>query len=353
LIEALAGRRMTPMKTLVWLLPWTLAACSTETSSGSPPPLPELRNIRQLTSGGTHAEAYFSFDGTKLVLMALREGDPADQIYELDLRTLELRRMSTGKGRTTCAFYLPDGRILYSSTHHHGERPPDPPDQSKGYVWGLYRTYDIFLREKDGTLKQLTESDGYDAESTVSPDGKRIVFTSHRDGGIGLYTMNVDGTDVQRVRHPRGYAGGAFFSPDGQWLVYRAMYPKTEEEKADFERLLSERLLRPGNLEIYVARPDGSEERALTHNGAANWAPCFHPDGKTVVFASNMHEPKTGKFSLYAIGFDGTGLRRLTFHDGFDAFPCFSPDGSKLVFISNRNGKDRHRDLNVFIADWR
>jgi Tol biopolymer transport system component len=320
--------------------------------SSGPAPQPELRDIRQLTTNGTHAEAYFSYDGKQLVLMAQRAGDKADQIYTLDIATQALTRISTG-GRTTCGYFLPDGRILYSSTHHHGAEPPPPPDHSKGYVWGLYRTYDLFVRAPDGKLTQLTDNDGYDAETTVSPDGKRLVFTSHRDGGIGLYTMNVDGTDLRKVNHRRGYAGGAFFSPDGKWIVYRAAYPKTEEEKADFEKLLADRLLRPGNLEIYLARPDGSEERQLTNNGASNWAPSFHPDGKTIVFASNVHAPKGGRFSIYAMNVDGTGQRRLTDYDGFDGFPCFSPDGTKLVFISNRNGKDPRKDLNVFIADWR
>jgi len=179
------------MKASVLLL-LLLAGCAS-----APASLPELRDIRQLTADGTHAEAYFSYDGKKLVLMAQRAGDKADQIYELDIASKALTRVSTGKGGTTCAYYLPDGRILYSSTHHHGDEPPTPPDHSKGYVWGLYRTYDLFLRGTDGSLKQLTDSDGYDAETTVSPDGKRLIFTSHRDGGIGLYTMNVDGSDLK------------------------------------------------------------------------------------------------------------------------------------------------------------
>lgn len=336
------------MRTPSLLLLLLAAGCAS-----TPAAPPGLHNIRQLTSGGTHAEAYFSYDGKKLVLMAQRSGDKADQIYELDLATQALTRVSTGKGRTTCGYYLPDGRILYSSTHHKGDEPPTPPDHSKGYVWGLYRTYDLFLRGTDGSLKQLTDNDGYDAETTASADGKRLIFTSHRDGDISLYTMAPDGTDLKKVKHRRGYAGGAFFSPDGQWIVYRAAYPKTDAESRDFETLLSERLLRPGNLEIFIARPDGSEERQLTNNGASNWAPSFHPDGKTILFASNVHAPRGGKFSIYAVDVDGGGLRRITDYDGFDGFPCFSPDGTKLVFISNRNGKDPRRDLNVFIADWR
>ena len=314
---------------------------------------PGIRNVQQLTSGGTHAEAYYSYDGKKLVLMALRPGDNADQIYEMDLATRKLTRISSGEGKTTCGYYLPDGRILYSSTHLHGAAPPPKPDRSKGYVWPLYRTFDVFVREKDGTLNQITENDGYDAETTVSPDGRRLVFTSHRENGLGLWTMNPDGSDVRKVKHQRGYAGGAFFSPDGEWLVYRSFYPRTEEESTDFKTLLSERLLRPKVFELYVSRPDGSEERALTSNGKANWAPSFHPDGKTIIFSSDMDATGRGQFSLYAINVNGSGLRRITTHGGFDGFPHFSPDGKKLIFISNRNGKDMRRDLNVFIADWR
>ena len=246
--------------------------------------------------------------------------------------------------------------MVYSSTHLSGDAPPPRPDRSKGYLWPFFREFELFLREKDGTLKRLTDNDGYDAETTVSPDGKTLVFTSARDGGMGLYTMNVDGSGLRKVNHPRkGYAGGAFFSPDGKWILYRAFYPKNAEEDAVLEQLLTERILQPTkcHFEIFLSRPDGSGERALTSNGKANWAPSFHPDGKTLVFASNMDAKQPGRFSLYAMHTDGTGLRRLTTHDGFDSFPHFSPDGTKLVFISNRDGKDPRRDLNVFLADWR
>ena len=316
---------------------------------------PELRDIRRLTSGGTHAEAYFSFDGKKLVLMGERPGDKADQLYVLDLASGSLERMSPGAGKSTCGFFLPDGRLVYSSTHLSGPDAPARPDRAKGYVWPFFREFELFLREKDGTLKRLTDSDGYDAETTVSPDGKRLVFTSHRDGEMALYTLGVDGSDLRRVTKRRGYPGGAYFSPDGTKLVYRAFYPKTPEENAVLDRLFTERLLEPRkcHFEIFVSNPDGSDEKALTSNGKANWAPCWHPDGKSIVFASDMNATRPGQFSLYAMAADGSGQRRLTTHDGFDSFPHFSPDGTKLVFISNREGADPRRDLNVFIADWK
>src|SRR5688572_11947349 len=169
-------RRMSPMLLLLLLLPQAA---------------PEPRDIRRLTSAGTHAEAYFSADGRSLVLMGQRAGDLADQVYVLDLASGALERKSPGAGKSPCGYFLPDGRLIFSSTHHHGAEPPARPDRAKGYVWPFFRTFDLFLREKDGTLKQLTDSDGYDAETTASPDGKRLVFTSHRDGEMALYTIGV------------------------------------------------------------------------------------------------------------------------------------------------------------------
>lgn len=316
---------------------------------------PGIRDPRPLTSGGTHAEAYFNHDGTKLVLMGQRPGDGADQIYVLDLPSGRLERASSGEGKTTCGWFLPDGRLVYSSTHHHGAAPPPRPDRSQGYVWPFFRTFDLFLKEKDGALRQLTAVDGYDAETTASADGKTLVFTSQRDGEMALYTMSPDASNLRRVTKRRGYPGGAVFSPDGTKLVYRAFYPKTPDEEAALDRLLKERLLEPRkcHFEIFVSDVDGSNERPLTSFGKASWAPCWHPDGKTLVFASDKDATRPGQFSLYAMDADGADVRRLTDHDGFDSFPHFSPDGTKIVFISNRGGADPRRDLNVFIADWR
>ncbi len=320
-------------------------------------PLPEEKHfasLRQLSFGGINAEAYFSPDGKRLIFQAQREGDKADQVYALDVETGKTERLSRGDGRCTCAWYLADGRYLFSSTHHHGVEPPALPDRSKGYVWPLYATYDIFLADpKTGALTQLTDNDGYDAEATGSPDGKRIVFTSHREKGIWLYTMRLDGTDLRRVEHRWGYVGGPVYSPDGEWLVYRAYYPANEERSNHLASMLEERVLRPKgmDLEIYVARPDGSEERAVTKNGKINFAPAFHPDGKRIVYSSNLDAGHPGQYSLYLIGSDGQGMERVSFHGGFDGFPCFSPDGKRLAFISDRNSKPH--ELNVFVAEWK
>jgi Tol biopolymer transport system component len=265
-----------------------------------------------------------------------------------------LFRSSTGKGRTTCSYFFPSGdRILFSSTHASSPDCPPKPDYSRGYVWPVYDTYQIFTAKPDGSdLKQLTHEHGYNAESTITRDGKHIVFTSTRNGDLDIFTMNADGSNVKQLTHELGYDGGPFWSYDGKKIVYRAQHPKTPEETSDYKDLLSKGLIRPGNLEIWVMNADGSNKHQVTHNGAANFGPYWHPDGKRIVFASNLADPKSGRdFDLYIINEDGTGLERITYAPDFDAFPMFTSNGKRLVWASNRNGKAPH-ETNLFLADW-
>ena len=314
---------------------------------------PRLRNLRQLTFGGENAEAYFSADGTQLIFQATRPGIAAcDQIFTMDTDGGNVRRVSTGSGRTTCAFYFPtSGRIIYSSTHHLDPACPPPPDMSRGYVWGLY-DFDIFTADEDGSdLLQLTSTPGYDAEATISPDGSKIVFTSVRDGDLEIYVMNADGSNVRRLTHQPGYDGGAFFSADGSKIVFRARYPESDEELSDYRSLLAAGLIRPGVLDIYVMDADGSNKRRITDHAGASFAPFMHPNGRQIIFSSNMHDPQGRNFDLYLINIDGTGLERVTYHADFDGFPMFNREGTQLVFASNR-GQARRGDTNVFLADW-
>jgi len=319
-----------------------------------------LHNVRQLTFGGQNAEAYFSFDDRYLIFQHQGEGVPCDQMYIIPVGTpdgkpAQARLVSTGKGRTTCGYFFPGGdRILFSSTHASSPECPPKPDYSRGYVWPIYNTYEIYTAKPDGSdLRQLTHSGGYNAESTITRDGKKIVFTSTRNGDLDIYTMNADGSNVRQLTHELGYYGGPFWSYDGKKIVYRAEHPKTPEEIADYKDLYAKGLIRPGNLELWVMDTDGSHKHQVTHNGAANFAPYFLPDGKRIIFASNVADPKNGRdFDLYIINEDGTGQERITFYPDFDAFPMFSSDGKKLVWASNRNGKQPH-ETNIFIADWR
>lgn len=321
-----------------------------------------LKNIKQITFGGDNAEAYWSFDNSMLTFQATSEkfGTECDQIFYTnpftdDLNNSVPKMVSTGLGRTTCAFFMPgDTTIVYASTHLGNEAcPPVPARREDGkYVWPIYPDFDIFVADLNGNIvKQLTDEPGYDAEATVSPKGDKIVFTSLRTGDLELYTMNIDGTGVKQITNELGYDGGAFFSPDGTKLIFRSSRPKTPEDIKIYKDLLAEGLVMPTNMELYICNVDGSDLRQLTDLGQANWAPFFHPSGEKVIFASN-HETKRGfPFNLYMINVDGTGLERITHDDTFDAFPMFSPDGKYLVFSSNRNNGGT-RDTNLFIAEW-
>ena len=261
--------------------------------------------------------------------------------------------VSTGKGKTTCSFFFPDGKhILYASTHATGPACPAPPDYSRGYVWKLYAEFDIYKAKADGAgLMRLTSTPGYDAEATISRNGKRIVFTSMRGGDLDIYVMDANGKHVRRLTTDVGYDGGPFFSADGKKIVYRAHHPQDPKEIEEYKQLLKDGLMRPTRFEIYVMDADGKNKRQLTNFGAASFAPFFHPDGKRIIFASNKENPRGRNFDLYLINVDGTGLERVTFHELFDSFPMFTSDGKHLVWASNRNQKQRG-ETNIFIADW-
>jgi TolB protein len=322
-----------------------------------------FKNIQQLTFGGDNAEAYFSFDGKYLIFQRAnpKEGVNCDQIFVGKVPTapgekFEYKMVSSGKGRTTCAYFFPNGkRILYASTHLGGDDCPPVPDRSKygnKYIWPIYESYDIFTAKVDGSdIKRLTKTPGYDGEATISPRGDRMVFTSMRDGDLELYTMDLKGKKVKRITSMLGYDGGAWFSPDGTKIVWRASRPKTEAEIKEYKELLAEGMVAPTHMEVWIANADGSDARQVTYLEQANWAPNFMPDGKHIIFCSN-HEYKRGfPFNMYITDLEGKGLEKISRDKGFDAFPMFAPGGRKFVFASNRfNGGTR--DTNLFIADW-
>lgn len=321
-----------------------------------------LKNIKQLTFGGNNAEAYFSRDDK---FVSFQSDNPAwglhcDQIFIMDVNkgladpTKCPDFISTSQGRTTCSFFMPNGKhVLYASTHENGGPTcPPAPQMGKKYLWAIYESFDIYVADLKGKIKkQLTHEKGYDAEATVSPDGKKIVFTSTRNGDLDLYVMDIDGKNVKQITNQLGYDGGAFFSPDSKKLVFRASRPTSDEDVKEYKENLAKNLVAPTNMEIYTANVDGSDLKQITHLGKANWAPYFHPSGNKIIFASNHHSQRGYDFQLYMINLDGTGLEQITNQSIFNAFPMFSYDGKKLIFSSNRNNGNT-RDTNLFIADW-
>ncbi len=312
-----------------------------------------LSDIRMLTTEGENAEAYFSPDGQQLIFQSSPDTAACDQMYVMRTDGTDVRRVSNGEGRTTCGYFTPDGRqIVYASTHGASPSCPPRPSMARGYVWPIYDSYDIYRANADGSgAVRITNSPGYDAEATIGPNG-RVVFTSVRDGDMEIYSMALDGSDVKRLTNRPGPDGGAFFSPDGTRIVFRGRHPEAgSPELTDYFALLKEGLWRPTSTELYVMDADGSNLRQITSNGAANFAPYWTPDGKRVIFSSNLHNVKGRNFDLFLVDADGRNLERVTHHPDFDGFPMFSPDGTRLVFASNRNQR-KSGDTNIVIARW-
>ena len=385
-LSRLAAIDSEAMKRVVLQSAWVgavavLAACCADpvTSATAPkPPSTEIRdlatpdethlhNLRQLTFGGDSAEAYWSFGGDRLIMQTNHAPYACDQIEELTVATGKTQRVSTGKGRTTCSYFLKgDQEIIYASTHEASPACPTPPDMSKGYYWGLFE-YDIYRANADGSnLRKLTDVPGYDAEATVCPVDGSIVFTSTRSGDLELWRMDADGKNLKQLTSAPGYDGGAFFSADCSKIVWRASRP-TGKDLEDYNALLAQHLVKPTKMDLFIANADGSDARQLTYLPGASFAPFFFPDGKRVIFASNYLAPRGPEFDLFAINIDGSHLERITYAGGFDGFPMFSPDGKHLAFSSNRRdvvktdkgevyrltgGVAGVHDTNVYVADW-
>lgn len=312
-----------------------------------------LSKVRQLTHDFARAgEGYFSPDARQIIFQAEEKetGNPFYQIFTMDLNTGKYRRVSPGVGKTTCAYYHPDGKkIIFASSHldpdaknrYAEEKQRREEEQKAGkrrrYIWDFDPFMDIFEANPDGSgLKRLTDAKGYDAEGSCSPDGKQIVFCSNRSGeaNLELYIMDVDGKNVRKLTNAPGcYNGGPFFSPDGKRVIFRS-----DRKKKD-------------HLQLYVINTDGTGERALTDKlDWVFWAPYWYPDSKHIVYTAADHNvPGRPNYDLWWMDLDTGKQVRLTFAPGADVLPVFSPDGKKLMWTSTRTGR---QPAQLYIADF-
>jgi len=315
-----------------------------------------FRNIRNITNGGTNAESYWSFDGKKFSFQSIRlplaRTHQCDQIYSMNADGTNVQLVGTGTGRDTCSYYFPDGiNILFSMTTNQAQCPPEP-DQNAGYLWPIYHDMDIFIRNtQNSQMGLLFNSSAYDAESTISPDGKSVIFTTARDGDLELYTMNLDGSNLRRMTYTPGYDGGAYFSFNNKMFCWRANRPQASQ-LLEYFSLLNYGIVSPVLMQIMVQDVAlQTPPVQLTNNQGTNFAPFFLPDDSGVIFSSNLHDPQGGDFQLYTVGLAGGPPVRITTQGSFNSFPMFSPDGTKIAWCSSRNAK-QYGDIDVFVADW-
>ena len=319
----------------------------------------KLINTKQLTENGDNGEAYFSSDDSRLIFQSKRNGDGCDKIYTMTIDGEDIKPIPHSDGAYACSYYsINDEFIFFSSTMQDGVQCPlvykDP--NPRKYIWPL-RNFDIYRLSQNKDLKNLTNSEGYDAEATVHPFEEKIIFTSLRDGDIDLYEMDYDGNNLKRITSDFGYDGGAFYSPDGTKIVWRGWYPKNEKEIIQWKNNIKKNYIESVPLDIFIADRDGKNKIQLTNNGATNWSPSWHPSGEYIVFSSNKDDwldefdSYGPNFELYLMQISTGKLTRLTYNSTFDSFPVFSKDGSKIVYSSNRNAENP-RQTNIFISDF-
>ena len=332
----------------------TLLLAAAILSAQDQPQGKHLTNLKRLTNGGQNAEAYWAPDGKRLIFQSTRPPHECDQIFIMNADGSDQRLVSTGKGRTTCSYFLKDNKhFVYASTHEDNAACPAPPDRSKGYLWGVFPTYDIYLATDDGKIvKKLTDETGYDAEATINFKTNRVVYTSQKSGDLELWSMKPDGSSKKQITNREGYDGGAVYSHDGKKIVWRATDPDNKPVMIRYKELLKEGLTEPMKMELFIADADGKHVQQLTKFGCASFAPTFTPDGKKIIFSSNKHNCDGRRFELFSINPDGTGLEQMTSFGGFTSFPEFSPDGKKFVFASDYQAKQRY-EFNIWVGDWK
>lgn len=312
-----------------------------------------LKNITQLTSEFVRAgEGYFSPDAKNIIFQAEEKesGNPFYQIFTMDLTNKKTMRVSPGLGKTTCSYFSPDGKkILFASSHldpkskeYYGEEYKLRDEEKKAgkrrtYKWDFDPAMEIFEANPDGSaMKRLTDSPGYDAEASYSPDGKSIVFCSNRSGAenLELYIMESDGKNVRKLTNAPGcYNGGPFFSPDGKRIIFR-----TDRKKKD-------------NLQIHVIDVDGKNDRTLAENLAwVQWCPFWYTDSKHILFAAADHSTMMRpNYDLYWMDVDTGKQQRITYAPGADILPVFTKDGKKMMWTSTRDGRS---PAQLYIADF-
>lgn len=354
-------------KGLAWsTAAFTVLSLSFQASQAQPPAAGKselepkfLSNVRQVTHGFTKAgEGYFSPNGKTIVYQAVPAGYPFYQIYTQSLdagKDVEPQRISTGRGRTTCAYFTPDGqRILFASSHldpeldktEEAERKQQEEDRKNNvrrrYSWDFDPYSDLFVADLSGRIvERLTDAPGYDAEGAYNRDGKKIAFCSKRDGDADIYIMDADGKNVKQLTDAPGYDGGPFISPDGKWVIFRSDRKKAE------------------HLQIHAVSVDGKHDIALTDTNGVNWAPYFHPTKPWIIWTGADHSDPNARpnYDLWLAKYESTDSTfkisepiRVTDSPSTDILPVFSPDGGKLMWTSTRTDD---RSSQLFMADIR
>ncbi len=241
-------------------------------------------------------------------------GLPAFEIYVMDADGGNQRRLTNHRAHDGSPSWSPDGKRIVFVSHRDGNG-------------------EIYVMDTDGGNPQnLTNNLSYDNSPSWSPDGKQIAFDSDREGRFNweIYVMDTDGGNLQRLTNnpdDDGHPDDRYpsWSPDGAHIVFTARREEHVENKFAV------------TYEIYVMDVDGGNQQRLTNNRNNEWAPVWSPDGKRIAFYSDR-KGTFDNFDIYVMDADGGNQQNLTNNRAWNRAPSWSPNGERIAFTSNRDG---------------
>jgi Tol biopolymer transport system component len=240
------------------------------------------------------------------------------------------------RGQDACSYFFPDGRhVIFTSTRDHMDFPIGNWSDERNYPQGA----ELYIADIDGgNRRRLTDNAYYEAEVSVSPDGRRIVFTRQVDGALDLHMMNADGSGETKLTDTADWQEGApFFLPDSKTITTRAWSRAVYGTR------------RPTPMTIFTIDVETGERIQRTHDDWMNWAPYPAPDGRHYVFVRPLID-NPSNWEIFLGDLEGGEPVRLTFNDSFDGFPSISPDGTKMLF-SRSEGPGFMSGLYTYVMD--
>jgi TolB protein len=290
--------------------------------------------VHRIPNIGNAVEFYFAPDGKRIIGVARREGDDFYRVHTLNIDGTDIRRINS-RGKDACSYFFPDGkRIVWTSTRDHPELPIGNYSNPADYPRGA----ELYTSNLDGSdVRRLTHNDVYDAEVSVSPDGRWVLFGRQSGGKMDLWKMRPDGTEEVRITRLEGWEpGGCFYLADNRTIIFRAWRTADQHRKDGLP------------MSIFTIRDDGGGLRRVTDDDGTNWSPYPAPDGRHFVFVKKL---PPANFEVFLGDLESHEQVRLTYNDAFDGYPVISPDGRSLLFSSNRDAKPGERAFTLYLMD--
>ena len=260
----------------------------------------------------------------QIAFVSHRDGNP--EIYVMDADGGNPRNLTNNRDKDYSPSWSPDSKRIVFMSNRDGHLRDDIPGIS---------TYEIYVMDADGgNLQNLTNDPRDDRNPSWSPDGKRIAFVSNRDGFKNdelvitneIYVMDADGGNLQNLTNNLNNDSSPSWSPDGKRIVFSSA--RGGHLRNEFVGITDE---------IYVMDADGENEQRLTENPKNDWDPIWSPDGKRIAFSSDR-KGDLANYEIYVMDADGENEQRLTENRVDDKSPSWSPDGKRIVFYSNMEG---------------